>query len=179
MPRVFLYAGIVLVGCASRPDFSSVSTNSVSMQPAVELHDDAPGHQHVASGGQAVLVSQSVASDDDVWTPRRSGADVEPDSDAHSTSLLPNWTYADAHTLGQAASNPHGACLLPNWSPDEANSATSDKAAVPLPNYVVEKEVPPADTDLKTAQDPSARPRKSPFMLLRLTETKNPPFRQW
>jgi hypothetical protein len=191
MPKTFLYAGIALaVGCASRPDFSSISTNSVSVPPAVELPDDAAGHQHVSSDGQ----SGSVARDDDVWTPSQPSTtprgaslarvrtlalvDDELGFDSHNSSVLTACSSADSHPSGCPESNPHGASLLPNWSSDEADSATSDKAAVPLPNYIVEKEVPPEDAGSKTAKEPSARPRKNPFMLLRLTETKNPQFRQ-
>lgn len=176
MPRAVFYAGIVLaVGCASRPNFSSVSTNSVSLRPAVELHDDAAGHQHLASGGHA----GSVASDDDFGTARPSSkADDAQAFDVHNASFPSNRAFVDSDTPDLPVSNPHGALLLPNWSHEDTDAAKPDAAAVPLPNYIVEHDAPTADTDSKTTNDPSARPQKSPFMLLRLTTPKYPPLRQ-
>jgi hypothetical protein len=167
MLRALLFTGVALaVGCATRPQWNTVSTqpaDSVSMQPDVESHEeDADDVQDIASAGHVVLISRSVESEADEWTLRQpSGFDGEP------------------------ASKPQAAILLPTWSADDATVATSDQVEVPastnsvlLPHYIVEKEAPTGDTDMKTSNDLSTPRRKSPFMLLRLTDKKDPPIRQ-
>jgi hypothetical protein len=77
------------------------------------------------------------------------------------------------------AAKPQGAILFPTWSPEDAAVATSDQVAVParpnsvtLPRYIIEKDAPARNVRLKMLDKLSVPPRKSPFMLLRMTEKK-------
>lgn len=148
---LFIAVVAAISGCSTRPFNCSATARS----PGVNASPASP--EVAASNAEPVFVVSDADAVPTNWIPETA---VRPISNPYSAHILPNWEQQDGHSV---QADP--------WEPANASGSVHDLL------YRVEK--PDLQADVVTTNQSSEPANKSPFMLLRLIEEKDPRLRQY